>query len=201
MREPTRPGVETGSDPSAPWDAGTHRWFDDRPPGWAREGPSARRVGCGHGRPATARPGRNARRGRAGGRRGTPGVGTAPLPPSLRLCGLPRARRARQHVVVGDAPVSGRPWSLVGEAPGADEDAGGRSSGGRRRSLDQLLAEAGLTGRSAPSSTWSSAVPTGQPDAEGHGGRPLQRLAAPADRTARPPGDRRAGAVRRRSGS
>ena len=58
----------------------------------------------------------------------------------------PELAATRQHVVVGDVPVSGRPLvALVGEAPGATEDATGRPFVGRSGALlDQLLAEAGL---------------------------------------------------------
>jgi uracil-DNA glycosylase family 4 len=58
----------------------------------------------------------------------------------------PELAAARQHVVVGDVPVSGRPLvAFVGEAPGATEDETGRPFVGRSGALlDQLLAEAGL---------------------------------------------------------
>jgi len=58
----------------------------------------------------------------------------------------PELSAARQHVVVGDVPVTGRPrFVLVGEAPGAQEDETGRPFVGRSGALlDQLLAEAGL---------------------------------------------------------
>jgi DNA polymerase len=58
----------------------------------------------------------------------------------------PELAAARQHVVVGDVPAVGRPrFVLVGEAPGAQEDATGRPFVGRSGALlDQLLAEAGL---------------------------------------------------------
>jgi uracil-DNA glycosylase len=58
----------------------------------------------------------------------------------------PELVAARQHVVVGDVPVTGRPrLVLVGEAPGATEDETGRPFVGRSGALlDQLLAEAGL---------------------------------------------------------
>ena len=58
----------------------------------------------------------------------------------------PELAAARQHVVVGDLPVSGRPLvTFVGEAPGATEDETGRPFVGRSGALlDQLLAEAGL---------------------------------------------------------
>ncbi|WP_222269118.1 uracil-DNA glycosylase [Modestobacter marinus] len=58
----------------------------------------------------------------------------------------PELAAARQHVVVGDVPVTGRPrLVLVGEAPGATEDETGRPFVGRSGALlDQLLAEAGL---------------------------------------------------------
>jgi DNA polymerase len=64
-----------------------------------------------------------------------------------RACvACPELAAARQHVVVGDLPVSGRPVvALVGEAPGATEDETGRPFVGRSGALlDQLLAEAGL---------------------------------------------------------
>lgn len=52
----------------------------------------------------------------------------------------------RDQVVVGDVPAAGRArLALVGEAPGADEDAAGRPFVGRAgRLLDELLAAAGL---------------------------------------------------------
>ena len=58
----------------------------------------------------------------------------------------PELAAARQHVVVGDVPVSGRPLvAFVGEAPGATEDETGRPFVGRSGALlDQLMAEAGL---------------------------------------------------------
>jgi uracil-DNA glycosylase family 4 len=58
----------------------------------------------------------------------------------------PELAAARQHVVVGEVPTDGRPrFVLVGEAPGAQEDATGRPFVGRSGALlDQLLAEAGL---------------------------------------------------------
>jgi uracil-DNA glycosylase len=63
---------------------------------------------------------------------------------SCRAC--PELAAARQHVVVGDVPATGRPrFALVGEAPGAQEDATGRPFVGRSGELlDLLLAEAGL---------------------------------------------------------
>jgi uracil-DNA glycosylase family 4 len=65
----------------------------------------------------------------------------------VRSCvACPELAATRQHVVVGDVPVSGRPLvAFVGEAPGATEDATGRPFVGRSGALlDQLLAEAGL---------------------------------------------------------
>jgi DNA polymerase len=58
----------------------------------------------------------------------------------------PELATTRQHVVVGDVPVSGPPrFVLVGEAPGAQEDETGRPFVGRSGALlDQLLAQAGL---------------------------------------------------------
>src|SRR5215207_6071079 len=58
----------------------------------------------------------------------------------------PELATVRQHVVVGDVPLSGRPrLVLVGEAPGATEDETGRPFVGRSGALlDVLLAEAGL---------------------------------------------------------
>jgi uracil-DNA glycosylase len=58
----------------------------------------------------------------------------------------PELAATRQHVVVGDVPVSGRPLvALVGEAPGATEDETGRPFVGKSGALlDLLLAEAGL---------------------------------------------------------
>ncbi|MGY1708070.1 uracil-DNA glycosylase [Geodermatophilus sp. SYSU D00758] len=71
----------------------------------------------------------------------------AALAGAARGClACPELAGARQHVVVGDVPVSGRPlFALVGEAPGATEDETGRPFVGRSGALlDQLLAEAGL---------------------------------------------------------
>nr|WP_239520936.1 uracil-DNA glycosylase [Blastococcus saxobsidens] len=58
----------------------------------------------------------------------------------------PELAAARQHVVVGDVPVTGRPrLVLVGEAPGATEDETGRPFVGKSGALlDLLLGEAGL---------------------------------------------------------
>ena len=71
----------------------------------------------------------------------------AALAAVARSCvACPELAATRQHVVVGDVPVSGRPaFALVGEAPGATEDETGRPFVGRSGALlDQLLAEAGL---------------------------------------------------------
>ena len=71
----------------------------------------------------------------------------ATLAATARICvACPELAAARQHVVVGDVPVSGRPLvAFVGEAPGATEDATGRPFVGRSGALlDQLLTEAGL---------------------------------------------------------
>ncbi|WP_369132834.1 uracil-DNA glycosylase [Modestobacter sp. I12A-02662] len=71
----------------------------------------------------------------------------AALATAARGClACPELAAARQHVVVGDVPVGGRPrLVLVGEAPGATEDGTGRPFVGRSGALlDQLLAEAGL---------------------------------------------------------
>ncbi|MCW2699741.1 MAG: Uracil-DNA glycosylase [Blastococcus sp.] len=59
----------------------------------------------------------------------------------------PELAATRQHVVIGDVPLSGRPrFVLVGEAPGATEDETGRPFVGRSGALlDLLLAEAGLS--------------------------------------------------------
>lgn len=70
------------------------------------------------------------------------------LAASARSClACPELAGARQHVVVGDVPVAGRPLvAFVGEAPGASEDESGRPFVGRSGALlDQLLAEAGLS--------------------------------------------------------
>ncbi|WP_034511761.1 uracil-DNA glycosylase [Blastococcus sp. URHD0036] len=69
------------------------------------------------------------------------------LATSARGCvACPELAATRQHVVVGDVPVGGRPRVLVvGEAPGATEDETGRPFVGKSGALlDQLLAEAGL---------------------------------------------------------
>ena len=66
---------------------------------------------------------------------------------AARAClACPELAASRQHVVVGDVPVTARPLvAFVGEAPGATEDETGRPFVGRSGALlDQLLAEAGL---------------------------------------------------------
>ena len=71
----------------------------------------------------------------------------ATLAAAARSCvACPELAAVRQHVVVGDVPVSGRPLvAFVGEAPGATEDETGRPFVGRSGALlDQLLGEAGL---------------------------------------------------------
>jgi DNA polymerase len=71
----------------------------------------------------------------------------ATLAAVARSCvACPELAATRQHVVVGDVPLAGRPrFVLVGEAPGAQEDETGRPFVGRSGALlDQLLAEAGL---------------------------------------------------------
>jgi uracil-DNA glycosylase family 4 len=71
----------------------------------------------------------------------------ATLAATARSClACPELAAARQHVVVGDVPASGRPRvALVGEAPGASEDETGRPFVGRSGALlDLLLTEAGL---------------------------------------------------------
>jgi DNA polymerase len=71
----------------------------------------------------------------------------AALAAAARPCvACPELAATRQHVVVGDVPAAGRPrLVLVGEAPGATEDATGRPFVGRSGALlDELLAEAGL---------------------------------------------------------
>ena len=70
------------------------------------------------------------------------------LAAAARACvACPELAAVRQHVVVGDVPVGGRPpFVLVGEAPGATEDETGRPFVGRSGALhDQLLGEAGLS--------------------------------------------------------
>ena len=59
----------------------------------------------------------------------------------------PELAATRQHVVVGDVPVSGRPrLVLIGEAPGATEDETGRPFVGKSGALlDLLLVDAGLS--------------------------------------------------------
>jgi uracil-DNA glycosylase family 4 len=71
----------------------------------------------------------------------------ATLAATARSCvACPELAAVRQHVVVGDVPVSGRPLvAFVGEAPGATEDETGRPFVGRSGALlDLLLGEAGL---------------------------------------------------------
>jgi uracil-DNA glycosylase len=72
----------------------------------------------------------------------------AALAEANRPCvACPELAATRQHVVVGDVPIAGRPrFALVGEAPGATEDDTGRPFVGKSGALlDQLLAEAGLS--------------------------------------------------------
>jgi uracil-DNA glycosylase len=69
------------------------------------------------------------------------------LAAAARPClACPELAAARQHVVVGDIPATGRPrFVLVGEAPGAQEDETGRPFVGKSGALlDLLLGEAGL---------------------------------------------------------
>jgi uracil-DNA glycosylase len=68
----------------------------------------------------------------------------AELSAAVRGCtACPELVATRTTVVVGEAPPGAR-LALVGEAPGADEDASGRPFVGRSgRLLDELLAEAG----------------------------------------------------------
>ncbi|RZU33163.1 uracil-DNA glycosylase [Blastococcus saxobsidens] len=77
----------------------------------------------------------------------------ATLADTARSCvACPELAAARQHVVVGDVPVTGRPLvAIVGEAPGATEDETGRPFVGKSGALlDLLLGEAGLDrGRTA----------------------------------------------------
>jgi uracil-DNA glycosylase len=71
----------------------------------------------------------------------------ASLAAAARQCvACPELAASRQHVVVGDVPATGRPlFALVGEAPGANEDATGRPFVGRSGALlDELLGQAGL---------------------------------------------------------
>jgi DNA polymerase len=71
----------------------------------------------------------------------------ATLATTARSCqACPELAATRQHVVVGDVPLDGRPLvALIGEAPGATEDETGRPFVGRSGALlDQLLGEAGL---------------------------------------------------------
>jgi DNA polymerase len=71
----------------------------------------------------------------------------ATLAATARSCvACPELAATRQHVVVGDVPVTARPLvAFVGEAPGATEDETGRPFVGRSGALlDQLLGEAGL---------------------------------------------------------
>jgi uracil-DNA glycosylase len=71
----------------------------------------------------------------------------ATLAAVARSCvACPELAATRQHVVVGDLPVRGRPQLvIIGEAPGATEDETGRPFVGRSGALlDQLLGEAGL---------------------------------------------------------
>src|SRR5262244_3886219 len=71
----------------------------------------------------------------------------AELAAGARACtACPELAATRQQVVVGDVPPGGRArLAVVGEAPGAEEDAAGRPFVGRAgRLLDELLAAAGL---------------------------------------------------------
>jgi uracil-DNA glycosylase family 4 len=72
----------------------------------------------------------------------------AGLAAAARPCvACPELAAVRQHVVVGDVPLTGRAlFALVGEAPGATEDETGRPFVGRSGALlDELLDEAGLS--------------------------------------------------------
>ena len=91
----------------------------------------------------------------------------------------------------------GRPrLVVVGEAPGATEDETGRPFVGQVGRAAGPAARRGGAGPGAGRRAQHREVPAaGQPDAEGAGGRPLQRLAAPPARPARRPGGGRAGAV------
>jgi uracil-DNA glycosylase len=69
------------------------------------------------------------------------------LASAQRTCiACPELAATRQHVVVGDVPATGTArLALVGEAPGAAEDAQGRPFVGKAgQLLDELLAAAGL---------------------------------------------------------
>jgi uracil-DNA glycosylase family 4 len=71
----------------------------------------------------------------------------ASLAAAARSCtACPELAAARQQVVVGDVPSTGRPrFALIGEAPGAREDETGRPFVGKSGELlDLLLAQAGL---------------------------------------------------------
>lgn len=63
-----------------------------------------------------------------------------------RCAACPELARSRQRVVVGEVPAGRRPaLALVGEAPGAAEDAAGRPFVGKSgQLLDQLLNDAAL---------------------------------------------------------
>ena len=106
---------------------------------------------------------------------------------------------ARQHVVVGDNP-SGARVLLVGEAPGADEDASGRPFVGRAgKALDAALETAGLPREQVAVLNIIKCRPPGNRPSALRRDRKLPRMAgSPArpdrprrDRGARADGDRR----------
>ena len=167
---------------------------DGPTPGAAGESPPGRRLGCGRGRAPTAPVGRDRRGGRPRRRRG-PGLGG----PGRRRPGCvacPELAAVRQHVVVGDVPGAGRPcsrsWGRRPARPRTRPD--GRSSAGPARCSTSCSPRPGLA-RGGRRPEHRQVPAAGQPDAEGARGGPVQRLAAPPDRAARPAGRRGAGPV------
>src|SRR4051812_46186873 len=109
----------------------------------------------------------------------------AALADVARACvACPELASVRQHVVVGDVPVTGRPrFVLVGEAPGATEDETGRPFVGRSGALlDLLLGEAGLDRGQAAGLNIVKCRPPGHRTPEAPQGGPRR------GRVARPPG-------------
>lgn len=90
------------------------------------------------GAPVQARP--------ATGRRGDPAGAWEQLATAIRACrACPPLAATRTHVVVGTCPPGGARLLIVGEAPGAAEDAQGEPFVGRSgQLLDEALAGAGL---------------------------------------------------------
>ena len=170
--ETVPPAGRPAKEPRAP-SLGFGAWPPPVRPGWT---PRRRRW------PASPPPRRTGRR--------------SPRPPASCVA-CPELAAVRQHVVVGDVPVSGRPLvAFVGEAPGATEDETGRPFVGQvRRPARPAARRGGARPRGGRRPQRREVPAAGQPDPEGARGGPVQRLAAPPAGAARPAGGRGAGAV------